>query len=91
MAKERRIIFDLGEVVAVRLRCRSEKCTEETVLRLDRQRTLPMKCPLCNEPWASFPNNRRHSPELDWIYQTQRVIGNSGAVDILLELNDDTP
>ena len=51
MVKETRIIFDLGDIKAVRIECNS--CHGELVLTLDKPE-IPVCCPLphCGKRWA---------------------------------------
>ena len=50
MVKQTRIIFDLSEVVAVRLQCRA--CGDEVVQCVDRTVNAPFVCPSCGQSWA---------------------------------------
>ena len=55
MVKQTRHIFDLSDILAVRLQC---KCGRELVQPLE-EADLPMACPapLCNERWVPDQSN----------------------------------
>ena len=60
MTKEKRIIFELNDLVAIRIKC--VKCKGETILDLGKRTTqyLPSGCSVCNSTWY---NPRDDSPE----------------------------
>ena len=56
MVRQTRIIFELGDIPAVRVRCLvDEHCRGEVILHLDKDasspRKIPNACPCCNEKW----------------------------------------
>ena len=51
MVKETRIVFEVKDIRAFKVRCK--KCLNEISLRLDNERGIPDDCPMCNAPkWA---------------------------------------
>ena len=48
MVKQTRHIFDVGDLLAVRLYC--GECTRETVQSLDNAE-VPKRCPMCHAEW----------------------------------------
>ena len=54
MTRERRIIFDLNDIVAVRIGCAHKDCGGETVISLnsDKAGLLPNGCTVCNRSWV---------------------------------------
>ena len=51
MVRQTRIIFDLSEVVAVRLQC--GRCGDEVVQSVRRTESAPTVCPMCECPWGT--------------------------------------
>lgn len=55
MVKEKRIVFDVGDIAAARLQC--TKCKAEVVLAFRETLELPKLCPRCELPWRGFAAN----------------------------------
>ena len=88
MAKERKILFDLSEVTAVRLKCKEESCKGEIVLDPNRGQVMPTTCPLCRLTWIY----REVPAESTLIDSINAIRGNGdGPVDLFIELKDDGP
>ena len=49
MVKQTRIIFEVGDIVGVRLRCKA--CSEDTLQSIKREARVVDQCPHCGEPW----------------------------------------
>ena len=86
MNKERRIIFDLNDIVSIRVKC--IKCGTEIVLDMTggREQYLPSGCSFCNRNWV---NDRKESREAALV----RLISGhreteDDAIRLLFELND---
>ena len=47
MVKETRHIFEVKDIIVVRVRCKS--CSNEVAMRLRSDETLPDNCPMCND------------------------------------------
>ena len=89
MTKERRIIFDLNDIVAIRVKC--VKCKGESILDLSERTAqyLQSGCQVCNSNWF---NPRDETPESILV----RLISGHRTEDeksirLLFELNDDGP
>ncbi|MCY4113148.1 MAG: hypothetical protein OXG33_04310 [Chloroflexi bacterium] len=50
MVRQARVVFDLTDVVAVRLQC--AECGNEVVQRVERTVNAPTVCPICEKSWA---------------------------------------
>lgn len=89
MTKERRIIFDLNDIVSIRVKC--VKCKGETVLDLTDRKTqyLPAECSSCHV--------NRHNPMVESSdaalvrLVSGHRIEDEKSVRLLFELNDDGP
>ncbi len=59
MVKEKRIVFEIEDVVKVRIQCGA--CGDEVVKRVnDESLGLPQFCPLCNERWRMDNDDATH-------------------------------
>ena len=47
VVKETRHIFEVKDILVVRVRCK--ECSNEVVMRLKSEKTLPDNCPMCND------------------------------------------
>ena len=97
MAKQRRNIFDLSDIVAVRIR--SCKCMREILIDLSGKRyDLPDRCPFCNTEWNLLagtmgnpqPIKLAEGGLLDLI-NTIRNDSHQSRVELLFEISDDGP
>ena len=53
MVKQTRIIFELGDIVAIRIQC--TECKGEILIRLDADHHhVPERCPHCDDPWRTL-------------------------------------
>ena len=87
--KERRIIFDLNDIVSIRAKC--VKCKGEVVLDLSEGTTqyLPNGCSACNGNWF---NPRDEPPEAALVRLISgHRIEDEKSIRLLFELNDDGP
>lgn len=55
MVKQTRIVFEVGDIAAVRLQC--TKCAAEVVLARQNDLKLPKNCPRCEMVWCGFRSN----------------------------------
>ena len=55
MVKETRIIFEVGDLVALRYQCGGEACNQEMLFRLDNGGSPPLSVPFM---WASVAQSR---------------------------------
>ena len=89
MMKERRIIFDLNDIVSIRVKC--VKCKGEAVLDLSEGTTQYLRdgCPVCNGNWF---NPRDEPPEAILVRLISgHRIEDEKSIRLLFELNDDEP
>ena len=57
MVKETRHIFEVKDIIVVRVRCKS--CSNEVAMRLRSDETLPDNCPMCNDQkWLAGSRGR---------------------------------
>ena len=87
MTKEKRIIFDLNDLVSIRVKC--IKCKGETILDLRKRTTqyLPNGCSVCNSTWS---NPRDEPPEATLVELISgHRIENEKSIRLLFELPDD--
>ena len=58
MVKETRIVFEAGDIRAIRVRCK--KCENEVTIRTQCKQDVPLDCPMCNTSnWASGSGGSR--------------------------------
>ena len=90
MTKERRIIFGLDDIVAVRVRCTHEGCDGDTVINLNGNKALylPTGCAVCNQSWRF----RKTPVEAEFLKALSTIrAGMNGSIELRFELNDDGP
>ena len=89
MVKETRIIFEVGDLVALRYQCGGEACNQEMLFRLDNGGNLPFQCPACGKQWHTpSSGNNLSSRLLELMRLLHNANGNSPPVKIKFELDD---
>ena len=93
MVKETRIIFDMKDIVAFRLR--HESCGGEMVHRLDDSWVMPAKCPICNDAWVvetgESPTYLQQEAERKRLAQELESVGAGALLTLLRSALDDNP
>ena len=52
MNREKRVIFEVGDIVAVRVQCNNGNGDQEVLINLGNGGGfVPYECPTCNQPW----------------------------------------
>ena len=85
MTKERRIVFDVSDITAVRIKCL--RCKHENLIDIEERKTysVPNNCPHCNEPW-----NHSYLAEADLTRALYGVrAAPSSKMSLRLEMKDD--
>ena len=81
MVKQKRLIFELRDLKAVRFRCKN--CGGEvTIDPAGQHRTMPSKCPLCGQSWEQDA----HETRLLW-NQLQATINKESSAALVLEID----
>lgn len=91
MTKKRQLVFGIGDITELRIRCRKEQCQREILVDLERrpQYALPTHCPFCSEPWHYAEGTTNARDAIDAISGI-RSIGNGDAhVELSLVIPDD--
>ena len=85
MVKQTRIIFEVGDVVNLRIRCNT--CKREIVQKISAEREIQVACPLCNTPWKSTGSGATATERL-FIALHDVLAQDSVPLTILMELDD---
>ena len=89
MVKETRIIFEVGDLVALRYQCGGEACNQEMLFRLDNGGSLPFQCPSCGRQWHNPGPQANPNPYLlELLRLLKNTNGSSPPVKIKFELHD---
>lgn len=70
MTQETRIVFDLSDIVNIRLVCANPECGGETMCPLGSKYQIPEKCPYCPERWIT---NGSDTPEAKLVKAMRHV------------------
>ena len=88
MVKETRIVFELKDIISVRVQCGS--CNNEVVLKLNAdacQPNIPLVCPHCQRSWRSAGGSVLAQQFIAELHRELRQT--NGPFKFLLELADD--
>jgi len=89
MVKEKRIIFEVNDLVALRYQCGSKDCSQEMLLRLDNGGSIPYQCPSCRRQWYDRTSEINPIPHLlDLLRLLHDDNRNSPPVKVKFELHD---
>ncbi len=81
MVKQTRIIFEIGDIVSIRIQCKC--CKREVVQGVRDSIGMREKCPLCNESWGDVTVPRTLLKAI----QDTSVQGDAMRMKIRLELD----
>ena len=94
MVREKRIVFGVEDIKAIRVQCNNAAgtCRQELVLHLENGEVLPRNCPSCGSYWKL--ERPVESPEFILLEMLRQIRarsenGNVSKVVLRLELNDD--
>ena len=85
MVKEKRILFEVGDIVSIRIQCR--KCDGSIVQPANKGSLRPDSCPLCGVVWTP-PSSDIAADRL--IQAFRDVLDQDTPIRVRLELNDDS-
>ena len=85
MVKQTRIVFTLGDLLTIRLRCR--ECGGEVSQHLDNGHLMPERCPLCEGWWGATGSANAIQRALEAIRRLRR--NGELPVELLLEIDGD--
>ena len=89
MVKQTRIIFDLADVLALRLHC--EVCGRETVQPLAATQ-VPTRCPICHEEWEVPGPRGNRGPNYALVhYMRELLVDESPRMTIRFEIDGGEP
>ena len=58
MNREKRVIYDLDDILAIRIRCNNNQCGQEHLIKLGNGRgSVPVNCPSCLQAWRIAGQN----------------------------------
>ncbi len=90
MVIEHKLVFDLGDILRVRLDCADSDCIGEVVVPLKGTggNGIPEKCPSCGKLWTS-PNHGT-LPEVDLLKKIRTFISDpSPRINMRFEMDED--
>jgi len=70
MTQESKIVFDLSDIVNIRLVCANPGCRGGTMCPLDADYKIPGSCPYCGDSWE---RNGSDTPEKQLVAALRRV------------------
>lgn len=89
MVKETHLVFELGDIVGVRLQC--HHCETEIVQKLNKPRKVPSNCPSCGKPWTFENEDTNYQEQLERLRAKSQTVAGRVVLTLLDHAVDPKP
>ena len=72
MTQERKIVFDVSDIVNIRVVCLNSKCHGETMCPLGGKYRIPAECPYCESDWHKS-HGGSNTPEMQLVKALRNI------------------